>query len=175
MKRTFLAVVPDAQTCIAIDRWCALCWPLLQRRVAVQNYHVTLAFLGDTTDKQLQMIDEHLDVRGCAAFKLTLDDLGYWPDSAVLWLAPKLACAEISALAQVAMRVANRAGLRVSRRNYQPHLTLARKAQSVPSAPLMGPDFQCIVESVQLYQSILDRDGVRYRELRSWPLADPAA
>lgn len=175
MIRTFLAVVPDMQTCIAIDKWCALCWPLLQRRVAVHNYHVTLAFLGDTTDSQLQIIDERLDVSGCPAFELTLNDLGYWPDSAVLWLAPKQVCTEISALAQVGKRVANRAGLKVSRRNYQPHLTLARKAQSVPSAPLLDPDFQFIVSSVQLYQSILDRDGVRYRELRSWPLADPAA
>ncbi|OED36684.1 2'-5' RNA ligase [Chromatiales bacterium (ex Bugula neritina AB1)] len=170
MKRTFFAVTPDAQTCIEVDKWCALCWPQLQRRVAVQNYHVTLAFLGDTSDKQQQLFEEYFESCNIQAFSLILNDLGFWPDSSVLWLAPKQVPAGLLSLADSCKRIANRAGLKVNRRSYQPHLTLARKTTMPPAMPLLEPDFRFEVDSMQLYESIMDRDGVRYRELRCWRL-----
>ncbi len=168
--RTFFAVTPDAQTCVAINEWVRLCWPALAKPVALQNYHITLAFLGDTSADQMRFIEEAMVDYRAPSFKLTLTDTGYWSDSAVLWLAPAEVDETLLSLADKCKRVANRAGIRVSQRRYQPHLTLARKNTVPPSMPLIDPDFEFQVDSFQLVRSLRERSGVRYNDLLSWPL-----
>jgi 2'-5' RNA ligase len=168
--RTFFAVTPDAETSIAIHQWVQLCWPALAKPVPVQNYHITLAFLGDTSTDQMQLIEEALEGFTVPSFDLHLTDTGYWSEPAVLWLGPAAAPDALQQLADKCKRVANRAGIRVSQRRYQPHLTLARKATTPPSMPLLEPDFSFRVDSFQLVRSLRDRSGVRYNDLLSWQL-----
>jgi 2'-5' RNA ligase len=168
--RTFFAVTPDVQTSIKINDWVRLCWPALSKPVAVQNYHVTLAFLGETSADQLLFIEEALEDFQSASFDLALTETGYWSESDVLWLAPVTVPEPLQALADKCKRVANRAGIRVSQRRYQPHLTLARKHVVPPSMPLIEPEFEFRVESFQLVRSFRERTGVRYNDLMSWPL-----
>lgn len=168
--RTFFAVTPDVQTSIAIDEWVRLCWPALSKPVAVQNYHVTLAFLGDTNAEQLRFIEEAMEDYRLPSFTLSLTETGYWSESAVLWLAPKEVPQTLQTLADKCKRVANRAGIRVSQRRYQPHLTLARKNTLPPAMPLIDPAFEFRVDSFHLVRSLRERSGVRYNDLVSWPL-----
>lgn len=168
--RTFLSLAPDAQTAVAIEKWCALCWPSLARKVPVQNYHVTVAFLGETNSEQLISLQEMLDQLQGSAFELLFNEVKYWPDSTLLWLGAQSVPEPAYHLADKCKNIANRAGLRASSRRYEPHLTLARKTQSPPGAPLLDPDFSVQFDSLQLMQSIRERSGVRYIELGAWPL-----
>jgi len=168
--RTFFAITPDAQTCLSINEWVRLCWPALERPVAVQNYHVTLAFLGDTSADQLRFIEEAFENHQAPAFSLNLTETGYWSESDALWLGPSEVPGTLQSLADKCKRVANKAGIRVSQRRYQPHLTLARKNTVPPSMPLIDPAFAFTAESFQLVQSLRERSGVRYTDLLSWPL-----
>ena len=168
--RTFFAVTPDAQTCVAIDKWVRLCWPALSKPVAVQNYHITLAFLGETSTDQLRFIEEALQDFQAPSFSLQLTETGYWSEPDVLWLAPVDVPETLQLLADKCKRVANRAGIRVSQRRYHPHLTLARKNTAPPAMPLIDPDFELKADSFQLVRSLRERSGVRYTDLMSWSL-----
>ena len=88
----------------------------------------------------------------------------------MLWLAPADVPDTLQLLADKCKRVANRAGIRVSQRRYQPHLTLARNNTLPPAMPLIDPDFEFKVDSIQLVRSLRERSGVRYSDLMSWPL-----
>ena len=169
--RTFLSITPAPEVATAIEKWSAMCWPMIERHVPMQNYHLTLAFLGEINSAKLQAITESLDERALgASFELCLNTVGYWPDSRVLWLGSSETCEPIDKLAQTCKHIANRAGVRVSGKSFKPHITLARKLVVPPPAPLLEPDFTLRCDALQLYQSILDRDGARYIELESWGL-----
>lgn len=145
---------------------------MLERLVPIQNFHITVAFLGEINNTTLQTLSENIDDRDLgAAFELSLNTVGYWPDSRVLWLGSSEACVPAIKLAQTCKQAANRAGVRVSGRKFEPHVTLARNPAAPPPAPLLDPDFLMRCDSLQLYQSILDRDGARYVEIESWGLS----
>ena len=168
--RTFLSLNPDADSAMAIEKWCSLCWPGISRKIPVQNYHVTVAFLGDVKQPQLQSLQDSLDQLDCSAFDLTFDDVRYLPDQTLLWLGVSQVPEVTHDLVEKCKRKANLAGIRVSTRRYQPHLTLARKLTSPPCAPLIEPEFSLSFTSLQLMQSIRERSGARYVELNSWKL-----
>ncbi len=169
--RAFLSLTPDAETAMTISQWSALCWPMIERLVPVQNYHITIAFLGEIDGAVQQSIVEDIENRNLGgAFALALNRVGYWPDARVLWLGSDKACEAANKLAQTCKQIANRSGVRVSGKKFEPHITLARKPVVAPPAALIDPDFTVQFESLQLYQSILDRSGARYVEVESFRL-----
>ncbi|MEM9605241.1 MAG: 2'-5' RNA ligase family protein, partial [Pseudomonadota bacterium] len=86
--RAFLALLPDADTALDIDRWRALCWRNLPGAVAVQNLHVTLVFLGDIDEDQQARLATQLDAVVAAPISLRLSSVGYQVDQRMLWLEP---------------------------------------------------------------------------------------
>lgn len=166
--RTFFSVVPDAQTCLAIERWATLNWPAVGRPVPVQNYHLTLAFLGETSQRQLDQILEQFDQLEPEPFALVLNQIGYWPESGVLWLGPTQVPAALAALADRCGRVANRVGIKVSRKRFKPHLTLARKVTTPPAAAMIEQRFETLIDGFALCESIRDRGSARYIDLSGW-------
>ncbi len=168
--RTFLTIAPDHDTALAINRWSGLCWPALDRKIPVQNYHITVAFLGDTDDNALQKLSEILDDFSHPSFELTLNEIGYWPDSDVLWLGPTHAPDELNALHKKCKQAANRVGARAGGRRYHPHMTLARKLITPPGSALLAPDFVFKVAALELWSSVREAKGARYDTLASWRL-----
>ena len=168
--RTFLAIAPDAETALDISRWCELCWPAHARKIPVQNYHLTLAFLGDTDDRALQTLAEIMDAFNHAAFDLRLETIGYWPDTDVLWLGPSQIPQALHTLHKKCRHAANRIGARGSSKRYQPHLTLARKFIAPPGPALIEPDFSFKVRELQLWSTVRESHGASYHTLATWPL-----
>ncbi len=166
--RSFFAVFPDADTCLQIHRWAELNWSHVGRLVPVQNYHLTLAFLDHITPAQRDSIEQQLEKFEPAVFDLQLNEVGYWPDSQVLWVAPSDPPAELMALAQRCARVANNAGIKVSKRRFRPHLTLARRVETPPPPALQEQQFATRIGGFALCQSIRDSKVVRYREVCGW-------
>lgn len=170
--RTFFALLPDPDCCLAIEHWCQQCWPTLTRPVKARNYHITLSFLGEITPAQLDGIAESLSQFTCPSMDIALNDSGFWPDSDVLWLAPASAPDALASLAKRCTSVANRNGIRVSKKPFYPHLTLARRVAAPPASPppppLTIPDFTFRCDQLFLLQSVFDKSGVRYVDVAAW-------
>ena len=169
--RTFFSIAPDSDTAVNIDRWCELCWPGLSRRIPVQNYHMTMAFLDETDDTSLQNISRMLEDFSHPPFSITLNEVGYWAGANVLWLGPREIPQALLSLSKVCRQAANRIGVRGGSKQFTPHLTLARKLDSPPSSPLLEPDFSFNVNSLQLWSSVRKPHGALYNTLSTWELS----
>lgn len=167
--RCFLAIAPPPESLLAIDSWRRQNWPTLTRAVKPANYHLTLAFLGDTDASHRDRLCDSLQAINTDAFALTLDDTGYFPDSRMLWIGPRKIAETAKQLATRCRQLAGRNGIRTNKHPWQAHLTLARRV-SPPPPPLSAPSFLFAVERFGLYESILAADGARYRLLQDWPL-----
>ena len=174
--RTFLALALDADAALAIDEWRAHHWPLDASEVPLQNLHLTLCFLGEVDEARLERVASALDERVAEplGLELTLDEPIWRTDDAMTWLMPSEPPAALNALVKRLRGVAGRAGIRVDKRTFRPHVTLARRVERPPPPPLSAPRVHCRFEQVTLFESILARGGVRYRDLADWPSASAA-
>lgn len=140
------------------------------RRMPVENWHVTLAFLGHLDADQEAAAREAAAAVTAPAFTLTLDRLGVFPRAAVVW-------AGSSAIPPAGQQLARqlREGLRerriaVQRRPFAPHLTLLRKARQRPPEWQISPrDWR--VERFVLVHSRTLAGGACYELLDSWALS----
>jgi len=142
------------------------------RPVALENLHLTLAFLGAQPAARLDAL-RHLAAEVTSdSFELTLNRL--------ITLGKGFACLAPSeappALLQLAGSLAERLGalgIVLDSRPYLPHMTLARQAPT--QAQGAAATFSWEAERFVLYRSQNTEDGVRYSELGSWPLRSAAA
>ncbi len=169
--RAFLCLTPAPECALAIEKWAASCWPNISRRVPAANLHITLAFLGETDRSTIMRITEMMSEQQMVhEFSMLFDKVGYWPQPQVLWLGSHQPAGSVAVLAGYCRQIANRAGIRVSNRQFEPHITIARKPSMPPQSALLDPAFDLAFDSVQLCESILDRRGARYVVHEEWPL-----
>jgi RNA 2',3'-cyclic 3'-phosphodiesterase len=105
------------------------------RWVPMENYHVTLRFIGETPRHMAEEIDHALAALKVRGFTLTLAGLGTFAKggrSNTLWIGvernPQLE--HLQSKIETALQ---RCGLEPERRRFQPHLTLARLDNAVES------------------------------------------
>jgi len=168
--RTFFCVAPDHTTAINISKWSELCWPALARRIPLQNYHMTVAFLGETDENALESVAQMMEPFSHSAFDITLNEVSYWASSDVLVIRPSATPEPLQALNKKCRKIANRIGAKGGAKNFEPHLTLARKLQSPPSAALLESEFSFRVSSLELWSSVRKSDGAHYSTLGTWEL-----
>lgn len=166
--RLFFSISPEPAVLLDIEQWRQQNWPLLEKPVPIANFHVTLAFLGQCSTDQLQHIEQQLTNYRMEEIAFRLDNVGYWPDTEILWLGSTRTLEAIDGLAQRCARIANKAGVRVSKRKFKPHLTLARRVKIPPTGALFTPEFDCVATELRLQRSFPDRNGVRYSVISSW-------
>ena len=176
MPRTFIAV--DIQPTRAL---LDLIGQLQQlgnrfRTVAVDQLHVTLKFLGETSDSQIAPIEAIVKriVESRLAFHATLSGLGAFPYArrpAVVWvgLDPAEPLRQIAAELD---RELSGLGFQPEERPLSPHLTLLRVKVRPPESLLSllaeesHTDFGAVeISRVNFYQSELSRTGSRYTRL----------
>jgi RNA 2',3'-cyclic 3'-phosphodiesterase len=166
-RRVFFALWPDDTTRSALrfatQRAVQACGG---RPIAKGNLHLTVAFLGELTAEGLAAARAVPPIQ-VGEFEITLDALGVWPESKILWLAPM---EPPPALGEIEARLwdglAER-GFRTEERIYRPHVTLARRARAVEEtvAPVRWP-----VRELALVESIPYGKNVHYEVLETWPL-----
>lgn len=140
------------------------------RRVPIENWHITLRFLGRTSalqrDRLLAHLDEHLVVE---PFRISFTALGGFPrqsKASVLWLGAGGDVDSLGTAATVCEEAAVAAGFEPEGRPFHPHLTLARVRPPVDVRPLVdlvepaGVRFD--VNAVTLYRSVLGSGPVTY-------------
>ncbi|MCF2948780.1 RNA 2',3'-cyclic phosphodiesterase [Paraglaciecola aquimarina] len=169
--RAFLGLSPDAKTKLAIDAWRHKSLPQFNAPVPAANFHVTLAFLGQVTAKHLDSINTEIEnMPDIAEFDVTLDQVGYWPKPKAFWLGCQNSAEQHKQLAKQLHKIAKIAGLNLPKHPYIPHLTLARKCNENPPAPLIQPNFNWRAKEFHLYESVSSSHGVAYHIRQSWPL-----
>jgi 2'-5' RNA ligase len=125
-----------------------------------------VAFLGELTAAGLDVARQVMPI-SVGAFELTLDALGIWPESKVLWLAP---VAPPDALGELEGRLWDgliERGFQGEERVYRPHITLARRARPVDTS--IEP-IHWSARELALVESFPDGRNVHYEVLERWPL-----
>lgn len=153
------------------------------RWTKVENYHVTLTFIGEVSEAQIDDIDEALAGIDCPAFDLEIAGTGSFAqgdDPKVLWLG----LTENPTLKLLKQRIdsaLDRYGIAFERRSrFTPHITLARFRQH-PEEDKIGAFMQAHnlfklppfdVEDFVLYESYSGSDGPVYQPMEYYPLGD---
>jgi 2'-5' RNA ligase len=95
--------------------------------VREENYHITLMFIGEVPENEVDIIDEKLSTIDASKFSITLNVLGsFGKPPRVLWLGVE----ENDTLRNLADQVNKLLGGDTSR--FHPHITLARIKSGVP-------------------------------------------
>ncbi|MCQ8781921.1 RNA 2',3'-cyclic phosphodiesterase [Mangrovibrevibacter kandeliae] len=128
--------MPRLFTAIEIPRDVALSLSFLKgglpsaRWIDVENYHLTLRFIGDVEPRHADDIASALEKVDRAPFDLALDGVGAFgskkPHSVYAGAAPS---APLEALQGEIERICQRLGLAADPRKFAPHVTLARLRQ----------------------------------------------
>ena len=173
-QRLFFAAMPDPGVRALIA---AAALPLTPesgaRRVPRENYHMTLAFVGNVSASLLPFMLNVGAAQKERAFSLTFDAYEYWPKSGVIVAAARLIPAELHRLwRQLHHELAEHVGTLESER-LRPHVTLARKVSQPPVLQAMSA-FDWRVRDFCLMRS--DTSGVRsaYTVVDTWSLLDSA-
>lgn len=175
--RTFIALVPDGPTRKAA--WAALHIDdaAAARRVAADQLHMTLAFLGSIPREHGIALASGLASALVALPALAVERVAYWPSAAharltVLTFERAQPLVDLEANVRALVRGL---GLPIDdHRPFRPHVTLARMprgAKPVPrEAALAGAAAAAALPAsrfatLTLYSSTLERSGARYRPL----------
>jgi 2'-5' RNA ligase len=170
--RAFLGLSPDVKTKLAIELWRNKAFPCFYAPVPAANFHITLAFLGQISPKQLDTLCDSVNqISEIQTFDVSLNQVGYWSKPKALWLGCQNTQSEHLQLSKSLTKIANATGLQQTKQDYVAHLTLARKCSVNPPLPLMPPHFTWRNTEFHLYESVSGKKGVSYHIKHTWPLA----
>lgn len=158
------------------------------RWIDPDNYHITLAFIGEIERPLAEDADHALAQIELPAFDLALHGVGCFGKGAqarALWVGVEDRSGQAALLARLQTKVANAlraAGVQLESRKFNPHVTVARLKQPEPRA--IGQFMErhnlfrsrpFTVDSFSLFESHLRSDGAQYRALVDYPLAGAEA
>jgi RNA 2',3'-cyclic 3'-phosphodiesterase len=150
--------------------------------VSPENYHITLKFLGDCSEKQTNKITENLndniiDLKKIIPFSLF--GLGVFPDLKnpnVIWAGIRTDESSINKLNQSIENFASNFGIKKEKNKFTPHLTLARVRkgtkinQNIRQYLVENKElffFESAFKRLVLFSSTLTKEGPVYTELQS--------
>jgi 2'-5' RNA ligase len=154
--------------------------------VSPQSIHLTLKFLGDIAENQVQPIGEALQ-RACAGlepFAISLTEMGCFPNAQrprVIWIGVGGNLQALTQLQQAVESEINPLGFEPEKRGFTPHLTLARirnKARSSERQELgelltkvrVDTSAAMTAHELSLMRSELRPSGAVYTRLAAVPL-----
>ncbi|HEX6496506.1 MAG TPA: RNA 2',3'-cyclic phosphodiesterase [Acidobacteriaceae bacterium] len=148
-----------------------------------ESWHITLQFLGSTTELQYECVTAHLRELRHSQLSIELGRIGTFPRAGVLFVDVRVT-SQLTVLQQAITAATARCGCTPEDRPYRPHITLARqkgkgdrhsgdfrnlKLHSTPA-----PHFTSFrAESFVLYQSVPTPQGSRYEIRERFPLHNP--
>ena len=156
------------------------------REVPHDNFHVSLAFLGEQPEPVVEEAHHALGAVRAPSFPLRIEGLGMFGGAR-----PRVLFAEVLPepgllhLHRKVMRAVHEAGIELARQPFRPHVTLARfgndglrgeeaaemQAFVARRVGLIAGPFD--IERFFLYRSYLGRAGATYEPLAEYPLTPP--
>jgi 2'-5' RNA ligase len=141
------------------------------RKVPKQNWHITLAFLGNVSQEVFSCVQSQVDMVTGKSFELVLDVIGHWSRPRVVWLGCNDKPAAVDALfGDLNQRLAA-CSYSPDYKIFKPHMTLMRKVTKKPKAFAFKP-VHWQVDQFVLVESQVDNTGSTYKVIRSWNLAE---
>ncbi len=185
--RTFLAIDLPSSLQLVIGQHirtvkrelCGLSWSKLE------NLHINLKFLGDTTERQVDQIRQAVEpaISHVSPFVVELKGFGVFPDDRsprVLWIGLGGALDRLITLAGCVGQAVVPLGFPQEDRPFRPHLTVARVkkdhravSRTLHTLGVFTAPFLCgslPVERVTLFKSELRPGGAVYTKLWDVPL-----
>ena len=139
-----------------------------------EKLHLTLKFFGEIDEKQLANLIEAAEKTAdqIADFKLQIKDTGVFPakrNARVLWLGIEEESGKLQKLNEILETECERFGFAKEKRNFKPHLTIARLREPNKSKELVGAHLRNEFESAEfrvseivIYESLLQKTGSIY-------------
>jgi len=167
------------------------------RWVRPESLHITLKFIGEKSDSEVENIKQALSEVHSTSFDLTVKGHGFFPtpkSARVFWVGIE-AGDELTTLAESVDKATSRLGIPKEERAFSPHLTLARgggrsgapgwRKGDAPNknfqllqqklTALPAPDFGTMTaREFFLFKSELLRGGPRYTKLERFALTGTA-
>jgi RNA 2',3'-cyclic 3'-phosphodiesterase len=173
--RLFFALWPDAGTrmCIA-EAALALRLAGEARPVPRENYHLTLAFVGEIAKAQLAVLQQIGRAQRASGFTITFGAYEYWRESqAVVGVARETPPALIGLWTKLREALAVQAPRNLNRLHpsLRAHVTLARKVAQPPVLQAMSP-FSWRARSFSLIGSDTSGPHSVYTVVDTWSLLD---
>lgn len=168
--RSFIAIPVPGDTADHLER--------LQRRLGAgrpvprDNLHLTLAFLDDQPEEVLEELHHELLALRAEPFAVAMGGIGAFGTALFVHVADD---AHLTRLHDTIASACRRAGIRLQKRRFRPHVTLARLRPGAAPPPLPEgatetdlPDLP--VNGLALYGSTLHPKGARHEILAEYPL-----
>lgn len=140
------------------------------RRLAAEQIHLTLVYLGPSDDDQRRCAEAVADNVQSTPFEMELDRLGVWPRPRVGWIAPREMPVPLPQLVAQLQQGLNACGYPPEERPFQAHITLLRKIRRPPEVEQLDSPLSWPVSEFVLVESRTLPQGAEYRILRQWPL-----
>lgn len=150
--------------------------------VPTENFHVTLAFLGEHPTPVLEDVAGALSVIAAPRFDIAVHGLGTFGTAPRLLFAEVVPSRPLSDLRKRVRRAAAEGGIQLPRERFHPHVTLARlgrgvfgdeadrlRAHIARRNGMVTGDFQAT--AFTLFESHLGRSGPIYTPLADYPLS----
>ena len=157
------------------------------RWVPVENIHITLKFLGDVSENNLDVLSEIISAEATLQkpMEISVGRLGAFPNvrqPRVLWTGVE-APPELTSLQRSIETRTTKIGYPKDKRSFSPHLTMGRVSRNCAASQVRKiSDMICsstvgflgaaCVQSIHLYKSDLTPNGAVYTKLFSAPFGD---
>ena len=149
--------------------------------VPPENFHITLAFLGEHQEPVIEEIADALALINAEAFSIQISGLGTFGSAPRILFADIPPTQPLSSLRKQVRRAARQSGIDLPHEKYHPHVTLARFGRGLVGddaeflrahiARRIGQiDAQFNATEFALFESHLGRAGPIYTALASFPL-----
>lgn len=140
------------------------------RSASAESWHITLQFLGETTQEKRELVSALLRSVQSPTVAVQINELDFFERAGIFFagvsLSPKLA-----ALYQKVTEAATQSGFAPETRAFHPHITLARTKDKIQGPTLRAlreklparPEFsRFIADEFLLFESFLSPAGARY-------------
>lgn len=166
MKRLFFALWPDEKTRQLINTFNQSIQSQGLKKVKPDNLHVTLVFLGNVDDGAEALIRQGVGNIKVQPFVIRFDNLSYWKKPKILCVSTQHYDPQLFVLVDALNSIVGQCGIKIEKRRYQPHITLARKAGKL--IDINVPPIEWQAEDFCLVQSSSTVNGVDYQVLQRW-------
>jgi 2'-5' RNA ligase len=169
MTRLFFALWPDEDTRTQIDHVAREFKSQNIKPVKQSNLHITLEFLGEVSAEDQAALIEKIDKLELEPFEIELTRIGWWHKPQILWIGTRHVPKELTRLVKSIKKCVRKQGLKTDKREYHPHVTIARKVKEVviPNKALHIP-WQ--VNRFVLVVSSTNENGAEYQVIYEWDI-----
>ena len=130
-KRVFFALWPDARQRDRLrDVINSVARNVEGRAIDRRDWHITLAYLGDTEERLIPSLLEKARQIEVEPFRLAFDRLEFWPRPKIACLVAPTVPTELEALVSSLNSILLDAGIAIEDRIYRPHITVSRNARN---------------------------------------------